>query len=169
MLKALIFLISTHTAPLTRSQKKPQTHTHTHSSVTCTIQQTMQTNSSIIQDLSTSFHNRLVLALSVGVQFLWHGKIGMFLPYKNKCVEFFSWNFHNVKKNNPKETGEVKRITSITKSVDLLAGSKRMPTQNLPAFIFLPLRNSFWKLYIEKKKSVLVVHYENESESNPCP
>jgi len=58
----------------------------------------MQTNLSIIQDLSTSFHNRLVLALSVGVQFLWHGKIGMFLPYKNKCVECFSLNFHNVKK-----------------------------------------------------------------------
>lgn len=93
-----IFHFNTHSSTDQVTEKATDAHTHTHSSVTCTIQQTMQTNLSIIQDLSTSFHNRLVLALSVGVQFLWHGKIGMFLPYKNKCVEFFSLNFHNVKK-----------------------------------------------------------------------
>lgn len=65
-----------------QEQRQQQQHGTNH-----TTQQTMQTNLSINQDFSTSFHNRLVLALSVGVQFLWHGKIGMFLPYKNKCVK----------------------------------------------------------------------------------
>lgn len=98
-----IFHFNTHSSTNQVTEKATDAHAHTQSSVTCTIQQTMQTNSSIIQDLSTSFHNRLVLALSVGVQFLWHGKIGMFLPYKNKCVEFFSLNFHSVKKIIPKK------------------------------------------------------------------
>lgn len=89
------------------SQQKPRNitlnthvcvHMHTQTHEMHTIQRTMSTNWSISQDLSTSFHNRLVLALSVGVQFLWHGKIGMFLPYKNKCVECFSLDLHNVEK-----------------------------------------------------------------------
>lgn len=89
---------NTHNSTELAITAKATTHTHSSMELNHTTQQTMQTNLSINQDFSTSFHNRLVLALSVGVQFLWHGKIGMFLPYKNKCVEGFSLSLHNVRK-----------------------------------------------------------------------
>lgn len=89
-----IFHFNTHSFT-NQVTKKPRTHTHTQ-------QHHLHNSTDNADKLEYNprsfylFHNRLVLALSVGVQFLWHGKIGMFLPYKNKCVECFSLHFHNV-------------------------------------------------------------------------
>lgn len=95
--------ISAHITPLkltitTKATAHTRTHTKSSMELTTRLHRWCRQNSSRNQDCSTSFHNRLVLALSVGVQFLWHGKIGRFLPYKNKCVEVFSLSLHNVRK-----------------------------------------------------------------------